>query len=285
MFVRFATVAGVTLTLAGTLFLQPPTAEAGSFAPAAGQSGSTAIDKDDASFVAWATGVADLTRGLQDINNPAGSEASFGSASNALGPAVGTSFGVVSLGDGGSITLTFDDAITNGAGADFAVFENGFSDTFLELAFVEVSSDGNNFVRFDAVSETQTDTQVGGFGALDPTNLYNFAGKYRQGFGTPFDLDELVGSPLLDVDNVTHVRMVDVVGRITSAPGNPGWTPSTDSLGNIVNDPYATPFSSSGFDLDAVGAINVVPEPASLVLFAAGLSLVAGGRSRHRQSS
>ena len=36
------------------------------------------------------------------------------------------------VGDGGSAILTFDTPIANGPGFDFAVFENGFSDTFLE---------------------------------------------------------------------------------------------------------------------------------------------------------
>ena len=46
----------------------------------------------------------------------------------ALGPAVGSSFDVVSLGRGGSIILTFDPPVENGEGWDFAVFENSFND-------------------------------------------------------------------------------------------------------------------------------------------------------------
>src|SRR5207249_2137736 len=123
--------------------------------------------------------------------------------------------GVVSLGDGGQITLGFDKPIRNGSGADFAVFENGFASgslAFLELGFVEVSSDGMNFFRFDATSNTQTTTQVASFGLLDATNLNNLGGKYVAGFGTPFDLQELAGrSPFLDVNDVRFVRIVDVV--------------------------------------------------------------------------
>ena len=54
------------------------------------------------------------------------------------------------LGDDGSLVLTFPAPIADGAGPDFAVFENAFSTEFLELAFVEVSSDGTNFTRFPA---------------------------------------------------------------------------------------------------------------------------------------
>ncbi len=240
---------------------------AGPYAPAAGQPGSTAIYKDDSSFVEWASS-CDVVRGLQNISdsdvNDDGTDdyASFGTADNALGKAVGDSYDVVSLGDGGYATLTFDVPISDGPGWDFAVFENGFSDTYLELAFVEVSSDGVNFFRFDSVSLTQTDTQIGGFGTLDPTDIYNLAGKYRQGYGTPFDLSELSGRAGLDIYNVTYVRIVDVVGCIQDAYCR------YDSTGNKINDPWPTPFSSSGFDLDAVGVINAksVPEPATFMI-------------------
>jgi len=159
----------VVLSFIGT-FLLTGIAFAGSYAPAAGQAGSTAIYKDDPSFLAWATGV-DLVRGMADISDPTKGYASYGTPEVALGMAGN---GVVSLGDGGVATLTFDAPIANGDGYDFAVFENSFSDTFLELGFVEVSSDGDNFFRFDAVSETQTDTQVGGFGSVDTTNPVSY---------------------------------------------------------------------------------------------------------------
>lgn len=236
-------------------------AHAGIYAPAAGNAGSTAIAKDDARFVEWASG-AELVRGPVDISATTPTLASYGTVDDALG----NNSGLVSLGDGGMITLTFDNAIQNGDGFDFAIFENGFSDTFLELGFVEVSSDGSNFFRFDAVSQTQTDTQIGGFGAVDCTDLYNFAGKYRANYGTPFDLSELDGTVGLDVNNIGYVRIIDVVGSIDDAYC------SYDSQGNKVNDPYKTGFPSGGFDLDAVGVLNViavaVPEPATILLFA-----------------
>ncbi len=233
---------------------------AGPYAPAAGQAGSTAIYKDDSAFVAWASG-CDVVRGLMDISDPSKGYASYGSADKALGKAVGDSYDVVSLGDGGYATLTFNAPIYDGPGWDFAVFENGFSDTYLELAFVEVSSDGVNFFRFDSVSLTQTNTQVGGFASLDTTNIHNLAGKYRQGYGTPFDLSELDGIAGLDINNVTHIRIVDVVGCIQDAYC------TYDSLGHKINDPWPTPFSSGGFDLDAVGVIHQIPEPSACLIF------------------
>lgn len=229
-----------------TLLLTTSLVEAQSYAPAAGQAGSTAIAKTSTVFKGWATGI-NVVRGPQDIANPTGPLASSGDPSGALG---GTSTGVVCLGDGGSATVTFAAPIINGPGFDFAVFENGFSDTFLELAFVEVSSNGVNFFRFPSHSQTQTTTQVGGFGAVDCRYINNLAGKYRVNFGTPFDLSDVPNNALLDKNNITHVRVIDVIGTI-----NPLYA-SHDSLGNIVNDPYSTPYATGGFDLNAVGVIN-----------------------------
>ncbi len=236
--------------LGRVVFLVVVQASGGGYSPPAEQSGSEALHKDDKCFIAWATGYSALTRGHMDISNPIAGNASFGDPTNALSKATGDSSGVVSLGDGGSMTLTFDRPIANGPGFDFAVFENSFSDTFLEIGFVEVSSDGVNFHRFDAISVVQTNNQIGGFGSLDTTELHNFAGKYRQGYGTPFDLEELAGRPGLNVCAVTHVRIVDVIGCLQDAYS------TYDSTGRKVNAPWPTPFASSGFDLDAVGVIH-----------------------------
>jgi hypothetical protein len=233
------------------------TASAGPYPPGAGQPGSTAIHMDNPAFVSWATGI-EVVRGPVDISDPGGGDASFGSPELALGPAGGDSFDVVSLGDDGFAVLTFATPIVNGPGFDFAVFENGFGSDqvpgvyFLEVGFVEVSSNGRDFFRFDAVSLTPTDSQVAGFAPLDPTDLHNLAGKYELGYGTPFDLDELAGSPGLNVDRIMYVRIIDVVGSIDDSYA------TYDSLGNKINDPWPTLFASSGFDLDAVGVINTV---------------------------
>jgi hypothetical protein len=76
------------------------------------------------------------------------------------------------------------------------------------------------------------------------------AGKYRQGYGTPFDLEELAGTPGLNVNDVKYVRIIDVVGSIDDNYA------TYDSFGNKINDPWPTPFDSSGFDLEAVGVIH-----------------------------
>jgi Secretion system C-terminal sorting domain len=221
------------------------------FAPVAGQPGTTAIPAESSALVGWATS-CNIQRGYRDIAVHDSGYASVGDSSSAIGPA--TQNGIVSLGDGGIATLTFASPIVNGAGFDFAVFENGFNAgpsgmAFLELAFVEVSSDGIRYVRFPSLDNVEDTTQIA-LGYMDGSMLNNLAGKYVFGYGTPFDLEELKDSAGLDVNNITHVRVIDVIGTI-----NPTYA-SRDSRGRIINDPYPTNFGSSGFDLDAVGVIN-----------------------------
>jgi hypothetical protein len=167
---------------------------------------------------------------------------------------------LVSLGDSGIATLTFGGALYNGPGADLAVFENGFSDpnnpdmAFLELAFVEVSSDGQNFYRFPPHSLTPMSPQIPVAGVfMDAKLINNLAGKYINMYGTPFDLEDLAGTAGLDIYNVTQVRIVDVIGSMSSLHG------TQDTAGNLINDPYPTNIPTGGFDLDAVGAIHMNP--------------------------
>lgn len=231
------------------VFLMSLAANAQSYAPAAGVAGSTAMEPSSPLFVAWATG-ATVERGYVNKANPnlvvsGSNRASVGIPENAIGPATGS---IVSLGDEGSAVLTFERPIINGPGFDFAVFENGGA-SFLELGFVEVSSDGTNFFRFPSHSQTQTTTQIGSFGTPSAPYLNNLAGKYGSK-GVPFDLSDIPDSPLLDKNKITHVKVIDVVGSI-----DPLYA-TYDSFGNAVNDSFPTPFNSGGFDLDAVGVIN-----------------------------
>jgi len=222
------------------------------YAPQAGVPGSTAISATSSSFAGWATQCT-IARGYLNIDSPALGPVTVGDSSNALGV---VDHYIVSLGDSGVATLTFAAPIYNGPDADFAVFENGFanaandSQAFLELAFVEVSSDGMRFVRFPATSLTDINTQIPGSGVYMYANLLNnIAGKYITNYGTPFDLQELADSPGLDINNITHVRLVDVVGST-------GPHACRDAGGRIINDPYPTQFPTGGFDLDAVGVLH-----------------------------
>ena len=54
----------------------------------------------------------------------------------------------------------------------------------------------------------------------------------------------------LDINAISHIRIVDVVGSIDPLFAN------TDSYDRIINEPWPTAFDSGGFDLDAIGVIN-----------------------------
>ncbi len=262
----------------------------------------------------WATGVASFNQGPGVTGD--GTEYGPGKWSDptkALGQATTSDTSdVVVLGDGGSIVLTFANGIGNGSGYDFVVYENALNDTFLELAFVEVSTDGEHFVRFPnfylGVTPVGSDTDEGG-GVNDPTKIYNLGSKYRIGYGNGYDLQELaqvaeyiethydpstgtktsssvlsaeyMGTFLenyeyLDLANVQYVKIVDVVGD-----GN-----TLDSSGNPIYDAYPT-HGTAGFDLSGVAVINeaeLIPEPADMAwtIAAAALAAIALRRMRGR---
>jgi hypothetical protein len=249
--------------LSVTLLLSAQKVQA-QFAPQAPLPGHEGIAVNDTRIVDWAH-TCTVTRGWLDIANKSLGQVSMGTDTNAIGMA---NAAIVSLGDSGVAVLGFEHSIKNGPGPDFAVFENGFShlinDTlaYLEFAFVEVSSDGIQFFRFPATCEQQDSVQTE-YTFVDARLFHNLAGKYKSGFGTPFDLEELKDLEGLDVDHITHVRIVDVVGSINRELG------SMDAMGNMVNDPYPTPFPGGGFDLNAVAVLNS-NKPVSVNTNAAG---------------
>ena len=116
-----------------------------------------------------------------------------------------------------------------------------------------MSSDGENFHRFQSQSLSPTNVQLGAFDLLQTASIHNLAGKYPSQWGTPFDLNDLLGIETLDVTAVSHIRIIDVVGSI-----DPTYA-SYDVNNNPINDPWPTPFESGGFDLDAIGVIHQNP--------------------------
>lgn len=183
--------------------------------------------------------------------------------SNALGVPQGSS-AVHSLGIAGDLTLGFAVPITNGPGADFVVGENPFRlssawwESFAEVLFVEVSSDGVNFARFPNHFYGDP-VQPGPFGTV-PVGVYSgLAGQtpvlstdpsvdprdVATAGGDAFDLEDLATHPmvvsgLVDLTAITAVRLVDVVSG-----------QSLDSDGNAIFDP-----GSGSADVDHVTVIH-----------------------------
>ena len=207
-----------------------------------------------------------------------GAAAPYDDPKKALGPILGAgrtsgSLDVVTLGEGGSLTLGFDTPITDGPGADFIVFENAFmvgldSVCYAELAFVEVSSNGIDFARFP-LSYVGPQSALGPFGALVPGSWAGFAGTTpvhahastrpdidprdpaRAG-GDAFDLAVLRDHPLaklgrLNPFRITHVRLVDVVdGK------------HRDTKGRLIRDP-----SAGSADIEGICVINRFGKPSA----------------------
>ncbi|MEM9588956.1 MAG: PEP-CTERM sorting domain-containing protein [Planctomycetota bacterium] len=264
-----------------------------------------AIAKDDSRIVEWADSiVTELTQFA-----PRGSTA------------IDTSGGFNSLGDlsgadligglqPGHLTVSFPSGVRNGDEWDFVVFENaftGFADDpntlnrneldllNAELAFVEVSSDGQSFARFPSQSLNQRGDLFTPFGDafayIDPTNVHNLAGKHAgsSGLGTPFDLSDLSDHALVlggqvDLNNIQFVKLVDI-------PGNGVFT---DSLGNPIYDAWLTE-GTGGFDFrlgDGLGSnpagigvlnsVSAVPEPGGMVFVALSFGTCLARRRRRR---
>lgn len=198
----------------------------------------TAIHKDSPLFVNWANGHTAYLPG-------SGVDSIWQAPASAYGKATDSVYDIVCLGNGGSITLFFPHPLRDGPGADFAVFENAMDPNFLELAFIEVSSDGVEFFRFASASLTAEIVGPYDIWGVDPADINGLAGKYPLGYGTPFDLAVLPDAPALDKQNIRFVRIVDIIGD-----GN-----TVDSAGRPIYDPTPTT-GSGGFDLNAIGVIH-----------------------------
>lgn len=200
-----------------------------------------AVPVDDPRIVAWAEGYRDYEPGT-DL------DAVWTDPNKALGQALGTWDDALSLGNGGRITMVFAEPIADHTGPDLAVFENGFSENFLELALIEVSSNGVDFVRLPSLS-IQT-TPVEAYGTLDPAELIGVAGRFRAGFGQAFDLATLTHTPAVqtgrvDLSAIRFVRVLDLIGDGSVS----------DAFGNPIYDPTPT-FGPAGFDLEAIAALR-----------------------------
>ncbi len=208
------------------------------------------------------------------VVNVAPGPAAAGSPDQALGPPSGTglhegSFEVCTLGVGGSLTLRLDSPALDLAGTDLVVCENPFYvlgtlDSFAEVLFVEVSSDGTNFARFP----TRYTGAAGPFSPFTgvPVAAYRgFAGvmpvlagpgpalaplDVALHGGDAFDFADLADHPLVlagtvNLGAIEYVRLVDAAAGIAQ-----------DSFGTLVWD--AGIGSTSSADVDAIVAVNNV---------------------------
>jgi hypothetical protein len=219
------------------------------FDPAGGEVGSLGVHKNQAAL-AFTPDSVWVDRGWQQINDTSLGRVSTGGAEDVPGNPDGYT---VSLGDGGTVTCYYRQALENRTGFDFAVFENGFEwpgGYFLELAFVEVSSDGKRFVRFPSETKADTIKQTSNLAYMRCEWFHNLAGKHQAPYGTPFDLNELKDSAGIDLNNIHYIRLVDVVGSLNDSLAR------RDSKGVKINDPWPTPFDAGGFDLDAIGTMR-----------------------------
>ncbi len=222
------------------------------FDPQVGFGSTKAIYRDSSMIKGWATS-CNVSRGWQNYLDTSLGKATVGSEFYGTLKADGS---VISLGDSGIAILQFDNPISDKEGPDFCVFENGFtlgnaqSDSHMELAFVEVSSDGIHYVRFPASSYIDTTIQLGNFDGSNASLVDGLAGKYISGYGTPFDLNIFAPLSSINIGKITHVKLIDVVGNKYAQ------YPARDKNGRKIIDPWPTPFAASGFDLDAVGVIN-----------------------------
>lgn len=156
---------------------------------------------------------------------------------------------VVSLGSGGSIVVSFaPNAIVDGPGPDFIVFENPFwiggnaSDVYAEPGEVSVSDDGTTWHAFPC-SPTLDPSAASGTGVAPPYGScagVNVVYSNPQNGISPFDASKAGGDAFdLAMLGVTHARYVRIVDKTAEACPDAGTVPN-----------------ANGFDLDAIAIVN-----------------------------
>ena len=153
------------------------------------------------------------------------------------GPTQG-SLDVLSLGTGGAIVVGFgDDAIVDGPGPDFLVFENAFAAggdptrVFAEPAEVAVSEDGTTWATWPCTATSYPYGACAGWHATlsSPGNRISPVDATRAG-GDPFDLADV---------GVARARFVRIRDVGTASCPDAGDGPTTN-----------------GFDFDALAIVN-----------------------------
>jgi hypothetical protein len=142
---------------------------------------------------------------------------------------------VCSLGLGGQIVVGFkDNAVYDGPGPDFTIFENAFlnpatNKIFAEPAIIEVSQDAVNYFLFPFDSLTLK-------GCAGITPIYGNKDPFNpeESGGDKFDLSDI------GLDYIRYIRITDISEMILDNPSHPYYDPTI-----------------TGFDLDAVVGLNL----------------------------
>lgn len=150
---------------------------------------------------------------------------------------------ILSLGLGGEIIVGFKGRkLVNVEGPDFFIYENVFKNPatqklFVEPALVSVSQDGNNFISFPFDSSNL----IGCAGTLPTLGNDKDYDPFNYG-GNAFDIEEL------GISQIRFIKITDITQMLINNPDHEFYDPIL-----------------SGFDLDAVIGLNVVPDVQSVV--------------------
>jgi len=193
---------------------------------------------------------------------------------------------ILSLGAGGFVTVKFptrvyDQPAWHSYGADFIVFGNAFyglnfstltatGAVFEDLGVIEVSQDGQQFVRIPAVF---ADTAFPTNGFLNPGALFTRppADAIPSNFGIPVD-------PLFDPTGLTLDQI------IAGYAGSGGGTAVDISSTGLEWIQYVRVLGAmNGVEVDAFAVVNSVPEPGALLVWCVAAAVLIGVALRRRR--
>ncbi|MCG8406329.1 MAG: PEP-CTERM sorting domain-containing protein [Phycisphaerales bacterium] len=219
-------------------------------------------------------------------------EGVFPGAVTMFNPAFGTDE-IVSIGEGGHLTVSFDEPVQddpgNLHGVDLIIFGNtGFIDSNFPngqlgnpagvfgsgLATVEVSADGTNFFSVDGLADGLFPAQ----GYLDVTPFQTTPGIVESDFRKPMD----PSLTLSDFDGLSYAQALALYD------GSGGGTPIDIGTSGLTSISHVRISLADDGDAETslhaeIDAFVNVPEPASIsLLLMAGLTVAS--RRRRRQS-
>jgi len=196
---------------------------------------------------------------------------------------------VVSIGEGGSLTVSFNEPVTddplNPFGIDLLVFGNSFyfltpfasegvaGSASTEGGLIEVSEDGTDFVEVVGVGADGVFPTLGYSDLTDP--LSPSAGQTLSDFTKPVDPNF----------NPTGQTFSVIVAGYNGSGGGVGIDLTATGLGAISYVRISNPLGSGVTpEIDAFADVRAVPEPSSCVLGLAGViaGMIAGRRKRRK---